>query len=93
MPRQTGRCSVTMYPTYVPQMLFGKTIREEWQHIRNREQTEKIRELTRGAENMLILTQHDPDPDALASGMALRTLLGRNRRYHPARFSGRGDAK
>ena len=73
--RQVQRYNVS----YVcAEMLLGKTIREEWQHIRNREQTEKIRELTRGAENMLILTQHDPDPDALASGMALRTLLGRN---------------
>ncbi len=59
--------------------LLGNAISEEWQYIRNREQTGKIRKLTQGAEDVLILTQHDPDPDALASGLALRTLLGRNR--------------
>jgi nanoRNase/pAp phosphatase (c-di-AMP/oligoRNAs hydrolase) len=52
-------------------------------YIKNREGTEKIRDLTRGAENILILTQHDPDPDALASGLALRSLLGRNRATAP----------
>ena len=41
----------------------------------NRERTERIRALT-GTRNVLILTQHDPDPDALAeSGSALRALL------------------
>ena len=65
------------------QELSGKTIEKEWQYISNREQTEKIRNLTEGAENVLILTQHDPDPDALASGLALRTLLGRNRATAP----------
>jgi len=65
------------------QELSGKTIEKEWQYIRNRKQTEKIRNLTEGAENVLILTQHDPDPDALASGLALRTLLGRNRATAP----------
>jgi nanoRNase/pAp phosphatase (c-di-AMP/oligoRNAs hydrolase) len=56
-----------------------KEISKEWLYIRNREWTHKILELTKGAEHILILTQHDPDPDALASGIALRTLLGRNR--------------
>ena len=31
------------------------------------------------ADRVLILTHHDPDPDALASGLALRTLLRRTR--------------
>jgi nanoRNase/pAp phosphatase (c-di-AMP/oligoRNAs hydrolase) len=63
--------------------LLQKNVEKEWSHIRNRERTQKIRELTQGAENILILTQHDPDPDALASGLALRTLLGRNRTTAP----------
>jgi len=42
-----------------------------------------MRELTKEAENILILIQYDPDPDALASGVALRTLLGRNRATAP----------
>ena len=31
------------------------------------------------ADRVLILTHHDPDPDAIASGLALRTLLRRTR--------------
>jgi nanoRNase/pAp phosphatase (c-di-AMP/oligoRNAs hydrolase) len=31
------------------------------------------------AERVLILTHHDPDPDAIASGLALRTVLRRNK--------------
>jgi nanoRNase/pAp phosphatase (c-di-AMP/oligoRNAs hydrolase) len=69
--------------------LVGKAIQKEWHHIRNRERTEKIRQLTQGAEAVLILTQHDPDPDALASGLALRTLLGRNRATAPLGSLGR----
>jgi nanoRNase/pAp phosphatase (c-di-AMP/oligoRNAs hydrolase) len=63
--------------------LLHKNIEREWLYIKNREGTERIRDLTRGAENVLLLTQHDPDPDALASGLALRTLLGRNRASAP----------
>ncbi|MEE8381633.1 MAG: DHH family phosphoesterase [Thermodesulfobacteriota bacterium] len=63
--------------------LLQKDINKEWLYIRNRHWTHKIRELTKGAEHILILTQHDPDPDALASGIALRTLLGRNRTTAP----------
>jgi len=58
-------------------------IDKQWLYIRNREWTQKLRELTKGTEKILILTQHDPDPDALASGLALRTLLGRNRATAP----------
>lgn len=60
-----------------------KKIEKEWLYIRNREWTHNIRELTKDAENILILTHDDPDPDALASGIALRTLLGRNRATAP----------
>ena len=63
--------------------LLRRNIEREWLYIRNRKWTKKIRELTKGAENILILTQHDPDPDALASGIALRALLGRNRATTP----------
>jgi nanoRNase/pAp phosphatase (c-di-AMP/oligoRNAs hydrolase) len=38
-----------------------------------------MRQLFRGAERVLLLVQEDPDPDGLASALALRTLLGRNR--------------
>ena len=67
-----------------------KKIEKEWLYIRNREWTCKIRELTKDAENILILTHDDPDPDALASGVALRTLLGRNSATAPIGSLGKG---
>src|SRR5215470_10702239 len=36
-----------------------------------------------GAESVLILLQDDPDPDAIASGLALRQVLGRNKQTAP----------
>lgn len=70
--------------SYLPvKRLLWSAVEREWLYILNRERTEKIRTLTQGAENVLILTQHDPDPDALASGLALRALLGRNRATAP----------
>jgi nanoRNase/pAp phosphatase (c-di-AMP/oligoRNAs hydrolase) len=63
--------------------LLQHDINKEWLHISNRQRTHKLRELTEKAEHILILTQHDPDPDALASGLALRALLGRNRSTAP----------
>ena len=70
--------------SYLPiKKILWRDIEKEWLHISNRKQTEKIRTLTQSAENVLILTQHDPDPDALASGLALRALLGRNRATAP----------
>lgn len=38
-----------------------------------------IKKLFKGAEKVLFLVQDDPDPDGIASSLALRTLLGRNR--------------
>ncbi len=35
------------------------------------------------AESILILLQDDPDPDAIASGLALRQVLGRNKQTAP----------
>ena len=59
--------------------LLEKNITNEWTNISNRQKTSTIRTLTKDAENILLLIQHDPDPDALASALGLRTLLGRNR--------------
>jgi nanoRNase/pAp phosphatase (c-di-AMP/oligoRNAs hydrolase) len=44
---------------------------------------EELRLLFRDTERLLILIQHDPDPDAIASALALRTLLGRNKATAP----------
>ncbi len=39
----------------------------------------KLREAHEGADKLLILLHDCPDPDAMASALALRTVLGRNR--------------
>ena len=44
----------------------------------NSKKVERIRSLF-GEKKVHILLQHDPDPDALGSALALRELLGRNR--------------
>ena len=43
----------------------------------------------KGAESILILLQDDPDPDAIASGLALRQVLGRNKQTAPLGSFGR----
>ncbi|MBI5440680.1 MAG: DHH family phosphoesterase [Deltaproteobacteria bacterium] len=54
-------------------------LRAELERAAARAGLAKIRQLFRGAERVLLLVQDDPDPDGLASALALRTLLGRNR--------------
>jgi nanoRNase/pAp phosphatase (c-di-AMP/oligoRNAs hydrolase) len=44
-----------------------------------RARVERIRAHFERAERILILMQDDPDPDAIASALALKTLLGRSR--------------
>ncbi len=50
---------------------------------------EEIKEHFEGAESVLILLQDDPDPDAIASGLALRQVLGRNKPTAPLGSFGR----
>ena len=46
----------------------------------NRQKVERIRSLFREKDKIHILLQHDPDPDAIGSALALRELLGRDRK-------------
>ena len=48
----------------------------------NRKTVERIRTLF-GERKVHILLQHDPDPDAIGSALALREILGRNRSTTP----------
>jgi nanoRNase/pAp phosphatase (c-di-AMP/oligoRNAs hydrolase) len=48
----------------------------------NRKKVERIRSIF-GENKVYILLQHDPDPDAIGSALALRELLGRNRPTTP----------
>ena len=50
---------------------------------------EEIKEHFEGAESVLLLLQDDPDPDAIASGLALRQVLGRNKQTAPLGSFGR----
>jgi nanoRNase/pAp phosphatase (c-di-AMP/oligoRNAs hydrolase) len=49
----------------------------------NRKKVERIRSLFGEKRKVHILLQHDPDPDAIGSALALRELLGRNRSTTP----------
>jgi nanoRNase/pAp phosphatase (c-di-AMP/oligoRNAs hydrolase) len=50
---------------------------------------EEVKNHFEGAEEVLILLQDDPDPDAIASGLALRQVLGRNKQTAPLGSFGR----
>ncbi len=54
-------------------------LRTEVEKAATRRSLATIRTLFEGAERILLLVQDDPDPDGLASALALRALLGRNR--------------
>lgn len=49
----------------------------------NIKKIERIRSLFDEGQKVHILLQHDPDPDAIGSALALRELLGRNRTTTP----------
>src|SRR5437867_3819396 len=66
----------------VPELLESNL---RW-HIRlakTRRRVEEVKAHFEAAESVLILLQDDPDPDAIASGLALRQVLGRNRQTAP----------
>ena len=48
-----------------------------------KEKLRALRAVVGENDRVAILLQDDPDPDAIASGMALRTLLGRNKLTTP----------
>ena len=68
------------------QLQLTATFEEFWAaHLldtQNRKKVQNIRSLL-GEGKVHILLQHDPDPDAIGSALALRELLGRNRATTP----------
>lgn len=68
---------------------FNATLRIETRLSAAQNQVRKLREALGDARNTLILLQDDPDPDSLACGLALRTLLGRTRATMPMGSFGR----
>ncbi len=68
----------------VPLSAFGdRVIQPELDRAAQRVRAQRIRDEFEGADRVLILMQDDPDPDAIASALALKTLLGRTRATAP----------
>jgi nanoRNase/pAp phosphatase (c-di-AMP/oligoRNAs hydrolase) len=63
--------------------LIRDDIDEEFAHLTNLRRVVKLRELMEPREKLGILLQPDPDPDGIACGYALRSLLGRKRPTAP----------
>lgn len=59
--------------------LLSQAVRVKLRQAHDYQRVQQIRAVLEECETLLILIQHDPDPDAIASGLALRTLLGRNK--------------
>jgi nanoRNase/pAp phosphatase (c-di-AMP/oligoRNAs hydrolase) len=58
-------------------------IDEEFSHLGNLSEVVQLRNLLGSRERVGILLQPDPDPDGIASGLALRALLGRKKSTAP----------
>src|ERR1041385_7468239 len=56
---------------------------------RTMRRVEEVKAHFEDVESVLILLQDDPDPDAIASGLALRQVLGRNKQTAPLGSFGR----
>jgi nanoRNase/pAp phosphatase (c-di-AMP/oligoRNAs hydrolase) len=63
--------------------LIRDDVEEEFAHLGNLRRVVTLRTLLTGRERVGILLQPDPDPDGIASGYALRALLGRKSRTAP----------
>ena len=60
--------------------LIRDDIDDEFDHLANLLRVVRIRELLESREKVGILLQPDPDPDGIACGYALRSVLGRRKR-------------
>lgn len=80
-PSMNGRFD-TVTTLTIPQ-LFRDVLQPEIHRAALRVKVERVRALLEAPERVLILIQDDPDPDAIASALALRTLIGRNKSTAP----------
>ena len=69
--------------------LFESNFRWHIRLARTMRIVETVKRRFEAAESVLILLQDDPDPDAIASGLALRQVLGRNKQTAPLGSYGR----
>jgi nanoRNase/pAp phosphatase (c-di-AMP/oligoRNAs hydrolase) len=65
--------------TLRPGALAARVLESALERATTRARVQRLREHFAPAERVLILMQDDPDPDALASALALKTLLGRTK--------------
>jgi nanoRNase/pAp phosphatase (c-di-AMP/oligoRNAs hydrolase) len=63
--------------------MIGGRITDELRALLTRWRVERIREIFKDAARVAVLLQDDPDPDAIASGLCFRNLIGRNRATAP----------
>jgi nanoRNase/pAp phosphatase (c-di-AMP/oligoRNAs hydrolase) len=63
--------------------IIERVIQPELERAALRARADRIRAHFAAAERLLIMMQDDPDPDAIASALALRTLLGRTKASAP----------
>ncbi len=63
--------------------LIRDDVDDEFDHLQNLRQVVSVRQALQARQKIGILLQPDPDPDGIACGYALRTLLGRNRTSAP----------
>jgi nanoRNase/pAp phosphatase (c-di-AMP/oligoRNAs hydrolase) len=65
--------------TLPPTALAGRALEDAVERAMTRARVRRLREHFADAERVLIMMQDDPDPDAIASALALKTLLGRTK--------------
>ncbi|HXG04629.1 MAG TPA: DHH family phosphoesterase, partial [Candidatus Binatia bacterium] len=66
-------------PALGPAVFLERLVEPELERAVTRSRVERVRRHFEQADHVLIMVQDDPDPDAIASALALRTLLGRTR--------------
>ncbi len=100
-PRRVPTLVLTSHPEHLPEKyksfahfvtlpdLLESNLRWHIRLAKTMRRVEEVRAHFEAAENVLILLQDDPDPDAIASGLALRQVLGRNKQSAPLGSFGR----
>ena len=63
--------------------MVGDRLEAEVVRLRTLERVQNVRDLLDPAENVALILQPDPDPDGIASALALRQVLRRNRATAP----------
>ncbi|HBI22622.1 MAG TPA: hypothetical protein DDX84_00035 [Nitrospiraceae bacterium] len=62
-----------------PSAIFTELCFPKIEQAFTKRHVQNIKELFENRDKILLLIQHDPDPDAIASALAFRHLIGRNR--------------